>query len=417
MGTNEYAAMKARVTEAMAVIAQGGMVILLDDWDRENEGDLVASAASITPAQVNFMAQHGRGLICMPMTSEAFDRLGLPMMTQHNRSHHQTAFGVSIGAAEGITTGISAADRAKTIQIAADPSSGPQNLVMPGHVFPLKAHSGGLFARNGHTEGSVALMRLAGQRPAAVICEIMNPDGTMARTAAIAKFAKAHQLPRVSIADIQHYLVAETPLLEPAEQVRLPIEGLGEFELLSFHSADGLPCDHVAIRKAPPESPSTSGDNAPLVRLHSECLTGDVFGSMRCDCGAQLSESLRMLNEAGGVLLYLRQEGRGIGLFNKIKAYALQDQGLDTVQANQALGFNADERDYAMAASMLRALGVSTCQLITNNPSKIEALASYGITVAQRIAIESSPNEENAHYLRTKRDKLAHHLTAPKEET
>ncbi len=338
------------------------------------------------------------------MMEEDFDRLKIPMMTANNRSRHQTAFGVSFEAAQGVTTGISAQDRARSIQVAIDPGSGPGDIIMPGHTFPLKARSGGVVERTGHTEGSVDLARLAGCGPAAVICEIMNDDGTMARSPQLAVFARRHGLNMVSIVDLVRYRIRHETLLTAGPRVPLPTEHCGEMLLQTFNNPF-TGDDSFAVIKEP-----INAEGAPLVRLHSQCLTGDIFGSRRCDCGKQLSMSLGLIAEQGGILLYLRQEGRGIGLMNKIKAYALQDQGLDTVEANHHLGFAADERDYGWAAQMLRVLGVSQVRLMTNNPHKVTSLENYGIAVPERVPLEAGSCGSNIKYLRAKREKLGHLL-------
>lgn len=401
-----HAAFRA-VKHAIAALQVGGMVILQDDHAREDEGDLIMAAQFATPDAINFMSQYGRGLICMPIAAEAFERLHIPMMVSpdQNRSRQHTPFGVSIGAASGITTGISPADRAQTIRVAADPAARPTDIVMPGHIFPLKAHPQGVLARRGHTEGTVDLMRLAGLREAGVLCEIIRPDGAMARDDDLAVFAATHQLPRLSIAELVHYRLFHETMVVPIAQSALPLRERGPFTLHCFQDEiTGL--EHIALVKAPYLTES------PLVRLHSQCLTGDVFASARCDCGAQLEAALERIGHQGGVLLYLNQEGRGIGLANKIKAYALQDQGLDTVEANHQLGFRADSRDYAVAAHMLRQLGIQSVSLMTNNPNKVNGLIRYGIHVRSRLPLMTAPTHENRAYLTTKREKLGHWLEA-----
>lgn len=389
---------------AIKALQQGGMIILVDDEGRENEGDLVIAAEHITPAAINFMCQHARGLICLPMASADFRRLGLSLMTQHNRSRHNTAFGVSIEAAHGIDTGISAADRAHTIKVAIDAHSGPNDIVTPGHMFPLQAVDGGVLVRPGHTEGSVDLARLAGCKPAAVICEIMNMDGSMARMPDLRAFAQQHQLPIISIRDLIRYRLRHENLVDLDAQARLPLQGLGEFTIQTFRS-QYLVADSIALIKQP-----ITQQQPNLVRLHSECLTGDLLGSLRCDCGHQLQLALNQIAKHGGVLLYLRQEGRGIGLANKIKAYALQDLGMDTVEANQYLGFAPDQRDYGLAAQMLRAMNIRQVRLLTNNPRKVSGLLDYDIGVIERVPLEIPPNLNNIRYLKTKREKLGHLL-------
>ncbi|MDF1653648.1 MAG: 3,4-dihydroxy-2-butanone-4-phosphate synthase [Coxiellaceae bacterium] len=392
----------ATINQALEALRQGKPIIVVDDEQRENEGDLVVSAERVTPETLNFLAQHGRGLICMPMLPEAFERLGIDMMTHKNQSTFHTAFGVSIGAANDITTGISAADRALTVQVAANPNSTEADIVKPGHVFPLKAKLNGVVERAGHTEASVDLMRLAGLQPAAVICEVMNPDGSMARLPQLGRFAKKHDLLIVSIEQLIHYRYCNENFIEEVATTKLPVDGGEVWQMKVFRST----IDQQEISVLLPQKPIAAKE--PLVRLHSQCLTGDVFGSSRCDCGWQLKQSMQMLSEQGGVLLYLPQEGRGIGLANKIKAYALQDQGMDTVEANHALGFAADERNYALAAQVLRELGLDKVTLLTNNPQKHAQLERYGVVVKRCEPLVAPSNEHNAQYLQTKKDKLGH---------
>lgn len=397
------------IPEAIKTLQRGGMIILVDDEKRENEGDLVMAADFVNAEAINFMTQHARGLVCMPMHADHFTRLNIPLMVKHNHSHHKTAFGVSIGASSGITTGISAADRAATIAAAANPNHGPDAIVMPGHVFPLLAEQGGVLSRQGHTEGSVDLMKLAGLNTIAVICEVMNTDGTMARLPQLCEFAKQHEIPIVSIQDIVTYRIQNENLIEEISAALLPVRDLGRFQIKIFKNAINT-IEHIALVKGPIDR-----DQPCLLRIHSECMTGDVFGSSRCDCGHQLAHSLELISRQGGVLLYLRQEGRGIGLANKIKAYALQENGLDTVEANEHLGFEPDARDYGFAAQILRELSIEQVKLLTNNPHKVANLQRYGVNVRERISIEIEPNSENISYLRTKRDKLGHWLSRVEE--
>ncbi|BBC71976.1 3,4-dihydroxy-2-butanone-4-phosphate synthase [Altererythrobacter sp. B11] len=380
------------------------MIVLLDDEDRENEGDLVLAAEFATPEAINFMARFGRGLICLALAGEQVDRLGLKPMVAVNQARRSTAFTVSIEAREGITTGISAHDRARTIRVAIDPASGPQHIASPGHVFPLRAAEGGVLARNGHTEGAVDLMRLAGLQPAGVICEVMKDDGTMARRDDLRAFAREHDLPILTIAEIAAHRRANEVLVEEVARSTLPTEfSASPFEMRAFRGLhDGV--EHLALLRTP------LGD-APLVRVHSECLTGDALGSLRCDCGAQLREALQLIDQQGGALLYLRsQEGRGIGLANKVRAYSLQDQGHDTLEANLALGFAPDAREYGVAAQMLRALGITQLRLLTNNPEKSRALVAAGLDVREQVPLIVPANPFNARYLATKRDRFGHTL-------
>lgn len=399
------------VESALEQLRNGRMVILVDDEDRENEGDLVLAAEFATPEAVNFMALHARGLICLTLESSRVDALGLAMMAPRNRSPRQTAFTVSIEAREGVTTGISAADRAHTIRVAVDPKTRPEDLISPGHVFPLRAQDGGVLVRAGHTEGSVDLVRLSSLHPSAVICEIMNEDGTMARRVDLERFAAKHGLPIVSIKDVIAYRMEKESLVVEAARTRLPSEfGSGEFDLRAFQNiVDGA--EHLALVHGEIRS-----DQPVLVRVHSECLTGDALGSLRCDCGPQLQAAMKQISEApAGVLVYMRRhEGRGIGLVNKLKAYALQDQGMDTVEANRHLGFQEDLRHYGIGAQILRAIGVSKIRLLTNNPRKIVGLDGYGLEVLERVAIEMPANRHNERYLRTKQQKLGHQLEMKK---
>ncbi len=409
-----------KIKQAIEALRLGKMIILVDDEGRENEGDLVIAAEKITPEAINFMSRYARGLICMTMMPEDFERLEIPLMISHNRNKYATAFGVSIGAASGVSTGISAADRARTIQVAADPKSTATDLAMPGHVFPLRAQSGGVLVRQGHTEGSVDLVRLAGLKPAAAICEVMNEDGSMARRADLEKFAKEHDLLIVDIAELLQYRLAQEGPVDEKLPIKNNLKEMASAKLLLAIPGDFTIKIFEDEREGSQAIAVLAGEIQPQaetwVRIHSECFTGDVLGSTRCDCGAQLESALACLAEHGGVLLYLRQEGRGIGLANKIKAYALQEQGLDTVEANHHLGFEADHREYAMAAEILRKLGVQRVRLLTNNPLKVSGLEACGISVSGREALEISPLEHNFEYLKTKRDKLGHLLQLIKKE-
>ncbi len=392
-------------------IKAGKMVILVDDEDRENEGDLYMAAEKVDAAAINFMATYGRGLICLTLNSELTDKLGLPMMVSNNTSPYGTGFTVSIEARTGVSTGISAADRARTVQVAVDPETKPADLVSPGHIFPLRARDGGVLVRAGQTEGSVDLSRLAGLIPAGVICEIMNDDGTMARMADLENFAQKHDLKIATIADLVAYRLREDTLVQRAVEARVPTEHAGEFKAVVYsNSVDNL--DHLALVKG-----DISKAERVLVRVHSECLTGDVFGSARCDCGLQLNAAMKMIDQEGcGILLYMRQEGRGIGLVNKLKAYCLQDEeGVDTVEANHRLGFKSDLRDYGIGAQILRDLGVKKMAILTNNPKKIVGLEGYGIEVVARFPLEMPATEESKEYLMCKRDRMGHLIAVDDE--
>ncbi len=394
---------------ALEDLKNGKMVILVDDEDRENEGDLVLSAQHVTSTAINFMAANARGLICLSLDSKRVDELQLPMMAQRNQSPKQTAFTVSIEAKEGVSTGISAHDRAHTIRTAVDPNRGASDLISPGHIFPLRAQDGGVLVRAGHTEGSIDLVKLAGLAPAAVICEIMNEDGTMARLEDLKIFAKKHDLKIVSIKDVIARRMEGESLIEEVATARLPSgHSDQEFQMHVFKSLiDGT--EHVALVRGPIQNPV-------LVRVHSECLTGDAFSSLRCDCGPQLQAAIQQIGASeSGVLIYMRQhEGRGIGLGNKIKAYALQDQGMDTVEANHHLGFQADLRHYGLGAQILKRLGVTTLKLLTNNPKKVIGLEGYGLTIVEQLPIETPPNAHNEAYLSAKKEKLGHTLSMKK---
>ena len=391
--------------QAIEEIRQGKMIILVDDEDRENEGDVTIAAQFVTPEVINFMATHARGLICLPLAPEWCDKLQLPLMTRRNESSFGTNFTVSIEARQGVTTGISAADRARTIQAAVADEAKPDDIVTPGHIFPLRAQKGGVMVRAGQTEGSVDLARLAGLKPAAVICEILKDDGTMARMPDLKIFAEKHGLSIATIKDLIRYRMQSGLLsVRRVAEANLPTM-YGEFRIVAYEN-DLNPETHVAIVKGNP-SPAVPT----LVRVHSECLTGDVLGSLRCDCGGQIAAALcRIEQEGSGVVLYMRQEGRGIGLANKLRAYALQDSGLDTVEANHKLGFKADLRDYGIGAQILVDLGVRKMRLMTNNPTKIVGLEGYGLEVTERVPLELDSCEYNADYMRTKKEKMGHLL-------
>ena len=395
-----------KIDETLEDIRQGKMVILVDDEDRENEGDLTMAAEKVTPEAINFMAKYGRGLICLSLTDERLSELRLPMMVSENTSRFQTAFTVSVDARKGVTTGISAADRATTILTAVDENAQPEDLVSPGHIFPLRARQGGVLVRTGQTEGSVDLARLAGLKPAGVICEIMKDDGTMARMPDLQVFAEEHGLKIVTIADLIKYRLNKESLVRRIVTATIPTKYGGVFTAIAYEN-DVDPYHHIALVKG-----EIGPEDTVLVRVHSQCLTGDVFGSKRCDCEEQLHTAMAMVEKEGkGVIVYMRQEGRGIGLVNKLRAYCLQDMGKDTVEANEALGFKADMRDYGIGAQILADLGLHKIRLMTNNPRKIIGLEGYGIEVVERVPIETKPHQENIEYLKAKAKKMGHLLS------
>jgi 3,4-dihydroxy 2-butanone 4-phosphate synthase/GTP cyclohydrolase II len=396
----------APIEQAIEAVRAGKMIVVVDDEDRENEGDLTMAAAMVTPEAINFMARHGRGLICLAMTPERLDQLEIPLEVSDNSSRRDTAMCVSIDARDRTTTGISAADRAETVRVALDARSTPRDLSRPGHVFPLRARTGGVLVRSGHTEAAVDLARIAGLEAAGVICEIMNDDGTMSRVPELAKYARKHGLLMITIADLIQYRMRTERLVKRAAAANLPTE-FGAFHLFAYENQIDNQA-HVALVRG-----DIADGKDVLVRVHSKCLTGDVFHSARCDCGPQLDAALaRIADEGRGVLLYLNQEGRGIGLVNKIRAYALQDQGLDTVEANERLGFKADQRDYGIGAQILSDLGVKTMRLLTNNPRKFVGLQGYGLAVSEAVPLEIPASDHTRRYLKTKKDKLGHKLSS-----
>lgn len=397
--------MLSSIEEGIEDIKQGKMVILVDDEDRENEGDLCMAAEYVTPEAINFMAKYGRGLICLSLAEELADRLNLPPMVADNKARFETAFTVSIEARQGVTTGISAKDRATTIQTAIADGAGPQDLVSPGHVFPIRARRGGVLVRTGQTEGSVDLAKLAKLKPAGVICEIMNEDGTMARMPDLEKFAREHDLKIITVADIINFRMQNERLVRRVAEANLPTSYGGDFRIIVYEN-DVDDMKHIALVKG-----EISPEDAVLVRVHSECVTGDLFGSLRCDCGDQLHRAMEIIKREGkGVIVYMHQEGRGIGLANKIKAYNLQDHGMDTVEANVHLGFKEDLRDYGIGAQILVDLGVRKMRILTNNPKKIIGLEGYGVEMVERVPIVIEPNEKNIRYLETKKEKMGHLL-------
>ncbi len=395
----------ATVEQAIKAVKAGKLIIIVDDEERENEGDLMIAAEKATPEIVNFMTKHGRGLICMPLPKERLKELHLPLMVSDNTAPYQTAFTVSIDAREGVTTGISAHDRAQTISVAMDSKTQPSDLTRPGHIFPLEAREGGVLERAGQTEASVDIARLAGLKPAGVICEIMDEDGTMARMPQLEEISRTHDIPILTIADLIKYRMKHERLVKKIEEANLPTK-FGDFKIMIFEDTIHKE-HHMALVKG-----DIKRDESTLVRAHSQCLTGDTFGSIRCDCGEQLHQAMKMIDKEGkGVILYmLNHEGRGIGFTNKIKAYAIQDHGADTVEANKKLGFKADQRDYGIGAQILVALGANKLRLITNNPRKFVGLSGYGLEIVDRVPLEVPPNKNNIKYLKTKKEKMGHML-------
>jgi 3,4-dihydroxy 2-butanone 4-phosphate synthase/GTP cyclohydrolase II len=394
----------ATIPEAIEDIKAGKFVIVVDDEDRENEGDLIMAAEKVTAEAINFMAVHGRGLICMPVTGKRLDELHIPMMVNNNTSPYETAFTISVEAKHGTSTGISAADRARTVQAIIDPKTRPEDLLMPGHMFPLRARDGGVLVRAGQTEATVDLARLAGLYPAGVCCEIMNEDGTMARLPQLEVIAEKFGLKIVSVADLIAYRYRHERLVQRVAEAKLPTP-YGEFTVIAYRSQTD-PAEHLALVMG-----DVATDEPVLVRVHSQCLTGDVFHSLRCDCGEQIEMAMKKIaGEGRGVILYLRQEGRGIGIHNKIKAYALQDEGLDTVEANISLGFKADSRDYGIGAQILADLGLRNLRLMTNNPKKMSGLESFGLKITEQLPLTTQPNRYNRRYLQTKQKKMGHLL-------